>query len=92
VKDLFSKAPIEGARVYVKADAGGDLPEGTILFNNLTDSNGMVTDTKSFSVDQPISGHVRKASSPPYYKTYTFSGVIDSLAGLTMIAPMVKDE
>ena len=92
VKDLLSNSPIQGARVYLKCGSGGPLTSGTVIFNDLTDQNGQVSDTRSLSSDQPVNGWVRKASTAPYYKTYYLAGTIDNESGLDLIAQMVRDE
>lgn len=91
VKSLATGSVIEGARVYLIAAAGGPLTEGTVIFNELTNSSGVVDDTRSLASDQPVTGWVRKSSGIPYYKTYVLSGTIDSDAGLNMTALLVLD-
>lgn len=92
VKSLATGSVIQGARVYLVAEAGGPLTEGTVIFNELTDENGQVSEQRALSSDQPVSGWVRKASGSPYYKTYVLSGTINYQAGLTLTAQMVLDQ
>jgi len=92
VKSILTGAVIEGARVYLIAAAGGPLTAGTVIFNELTNSSGIVDDTRSLASDQPVTGWVRMSSSAPYYKPYVLSGTIDSDAGLNMTALMVLDQ
>lgn len=83
---------IQGARAYILAGAGGDLTEGTVLISTLTDVNGQVSLTQTYSLDQPITGRVRKSSTSPYYKTGTVVGTISKDAGLDATIIMLSDE
>lgn len=77
VKDAATLSAIQGARVYLKTDAGGPEAEGTELFNDLTDVNGQVTIAAyDYTSNQPVSGRVRKGSSSPFYKTGAVAGTI----------------
>jgi len=93
VKDIDTGSVIQGARVYVTADAGGSLTEGTVIIDGvLTDVNGQVSDTRSYSSDQPITGRVRKASTSTYYKTGPIAGTVDNGSGLNLTVQMIPDE
>jgi len=92
VKSLSTGSVIEGARVYLVADSGGPLSEGTVIFNELTNSSGQVDDSRSLASDQPVVGWVRMSSSAPYYKTYVLEGTIDSSAGLSIVVQMILDQ
>lgn len=92
VKDAVTGAAIQDARVYIAAAAGGDLAEGTVILNALSDSSGVVQDSAfSFTNNQPVMGRVRKGSTPPLYKTSPISGIITS-NGLDLTVFMVEDE
>ena len=85
-------ALITGARVYLKADAGGDLTEGTVILNDVTTGTGIVQDTNfNYTNDQPVIGWVRKSTSAPLYKTAPLSGTILS-TGFSTVAVMTADE
>ena len=93
VKDINTGSVIQGARVYVTADAGGSLTDGTVIIDGvLTDVNGQVSDTRSYSSDQPITGRVRKASTSTYYKTGPIAGTVDNGSGLNLTVQMIPDE
>lgn len=90
--DADTKLPIEGARVYFEADTGGDLPAGTVIMNELTNSSGVATTTFDYTNDQPIRrNRVRKGSSSPYYKTATVPGPLTATP-LNITALMAPDE
>lgn len=88
-----SSTKLENARVYVVAAAGGGLAEGTVIIDKaLTDVNGQVSDTRSYSGNQPITGRVRYTNFPPYYKTANIVGTVSSTAGLNLTVQMIKDQ
>ena len=70
---------IENARVYITADTGGNLAQGTVIFNNLTNANGEIYIQFNYQGNQPIIIKVRK-SSPPFtiYKHKKNIGIIQS--------------
>ena len=82
----------EDANVYVTAAAGGTLSVGTEIIKGFTNTSGIITDTRSYVTDQPITGWVRKMSATPYYKEYNITGTVDTENGLTVIAVMISDE
>jgi len=93
VRDKDTKAIIQNAMVYIYADTGGGLTEGTVIINKvLTDVNGQVSDTRSLSSDQPILGRARYASISPFYKTEPVGATISSSTGLTLTLYMISDE
>jgi hypothetical protein len=91
VRDAATGTVIQNARVYLIAGAGGPLSQGTVIFNDLTDSNGQVSDIRSLASDQPVTGWVRKGSAATYYKTSPISATIDNASGLSLTVQMVVD-
>ena len=83
---------IVGARVYLVCDSGGPITEGTVIFNEVTNSSGQVSDSRSIASDQPVHGWVRMGSGAPFYKTAYLTGPIDSDSGLTINVGMVLDQ
>lgn len=92
VLDVTDGSPLQNARVYLTADAGGPLSEGTVIFNDLTDVNGEVSDIRSLASDQPVVGWVRKSTSAPYFKTSPITATIDNATGLSLTVQMIRDE
>jgi hypothetical protein len=56
-----------------------------------TDGSGNVSDTRTYSADQPFYGRVRKASAPTYYKNAPLSGTISSSTGASVTVQMVSE-
>ena len=88
-----SGSPIENARVYLEAGAGGDIPQGTEILNALTNASGIAEDTAfNYTNNQLLqNSRVRKGTTPPVYVTSTISGTIES-TGLNSIVIMISDE
>lgn len=91
VKDFDNGSVIENARVRITADAGGSLTEGDVILEGLTNSFGILTTNIRYSIDQPIAGRIRKATSGTLYKTSPVSGSV--LAnGLDIEIFLIKDQ
>lgn len=91
VRDVTDNALISGARVYLVAGAGGALPQGTVILNGVTDSNGFISASLDYSIDQPLTGRARKAGTAPFYKTSGISGTV-TFEGLSLSVFMVPDD
>ncbi|NRA91450.1 MAG: hypothetical protein HRU26_02000, partial [Psychroserpens sp.] len=88
-----SGSPVQGARAYLEAGAGGDLPQGTEILNALTNASGIAEITNfNYTNDQPLqNSRVRKGTNTPVYVTSTISGTIEN-TGLNSIVIMISDE
>lgn len=91
VLDIDDNTAIQDARVRVVAGSGGSATEGDVLLEGLTDINGQITANFRYSIDQPVTGVVRKGSTSTYYKSTPISATIQS-TGLTTNIFMIKDE
>ena len=91
VKDLVDLSNVNGARVYIEADTGGDLAVGTEIMNTTTNASGVATTTFDYTSDQPIIGYVRQGTTTTYFKQGNISGPITS-DGLTETILLVRDE
>lgn len=84
---------VDNARVYLVADTGGPLAQGTEIINGLTNASGVITDTRSIASNQPVTGYARKSSpGDDLFKSTPLSGTIDSNNGASLTALMVSDE
>jgi hypothetical protein len=92
VKDADDSSVVQGARVLLEADSGGDLAVGTDILDGTTNASGVIEDTGfNFTNPQPVTGRVRKGTSSTYYKTSPISGTISS-SGFSVETFVVKDE
>jgi len=91
VNVLAEGVALSDARVYLIADAGGALPEGTVILSDLSNVTGDVSTDLVYSGDQPVKGHVRKSTSAPYYKSSPLVGTITT-AGYSSTAVMILDQ
>lgn len=86
-----------GTYTYTLPSAPGSNPTGTIkstfaFISGLTDVNGVISNTRTFSSNQPISGRARKSTSAPYYKTGPFTGIISNTTGFSANVQLVPDQ
>lgn len=72
--------------------ATGTITSSFVLISGLTDVNGEVTDSRTYSVDQAITGNVRKSSESPYYKSGAVVGSVSSTGGLSSTIVLLSDE
>lgn len=86
VRDINTNLPIENARVYLKTD-----PQGLNIFNELTDSNGVVETDFNFEETISVVGRVRKATEAPYYKTSPIVDIINE-DGLSSTIFLISDD
>lgn len=93
VIDAVTKAPIQGARVYLEADTGGDLAPGTFITNSTTDVNGERFIQQQFTSDQPVIGRVRQSTTPgSLYKNAPISFTMPQAGPSNLTIQMIPDE
>jgi hypothetical protein len=90
---------VTGANAYTytmtetaSSPATGTITSTTMMFNELTNSSGQVSDSRTLTTDQNMVGRVRKSSATPFYKNSPITEVIDSDAGLSLTVLMIPDE
>jgi hypothetical protein len=83
--------PIQNARVILVEDdsAQAEIIDG--VTDSLTDVDGEVSTSYSYSGDQAVKGWVRKSSSSPYYQQGVISGTITT-NGFVATVVLVSDE
>lgn len=82
--------PIVGAAVYVTS-TGGNLTEGTVIISGETDINGQVSDSRTFTGNQPIEGWARSGSSATPYQDGPISATISSTNGISTTIILQND-
>ena len=96
VLDITTGLAIPDARVLVEADSGGDLAVGTDIIDGSTNASGIITDTRTYTNDQPITGRVRRATPSlgdgTLYRTSNIVGTVSSANGLSITVQMIPDE
>lgn len=91
---------VSGANTYTytTTDSGSTSYTGTIkatgaTLDGLTDASGNISSSRSYALDQPVRGFVRKSSTSPRFKTFSLAGnTVDNTNGLTLNIRMVLDE
>ncbi len=80
--------PVSGAPA---SPATGTILSSLVIIDGLTNSSGIVTDTRSFASDQPFTGVVRKGTSSTVYKSSPVTGTVDSTAGVSATVQLIPD-
>ena len=80
--------------IATTSPATGTILSTFAILSGLTDINGEITATRTYSVDTPLSSRskARKSTTSPYFKTGAIVGTIDKDAGLTVTVVMLSDE
>ena len=72
--------------------ATGTIVSSGAMINALTNASGDVTGSRTFVLDQPVKGAVRKSTASPRFKSFTLIGTIDNTNGLSINVQMILDE
>lgn len=62
------------------------------ILNGLTDIDGLQSDTRTWTVDQAVTGWVSKSSGSPFYQRSNFVATIDKDFGVPIALQMLSDE
>ena len=71
--------------------ATGTITATAIIIDGLTDVNGEIADTRTYTANQPITGAAKKGSSDPVFKSTPISNTIDKSNGLSVTTLMNPD-
>ena len=71
--------------------ATGTIDATAVIIDGETDSNGDISDSRTYSVDQDYSGVVQQGTRIPIYEARPVSGQIDSAAGTAINILLSKD-
>ena len=72
--------------------ATGTIIATAVLIYGTTTGTGTLSDTRTFSVDQPVTGYARKSTATPLYQQAPINGIVSSTSGATFNAVLVDDE
>lgn len=70
----------------------GDITSTFVALYGLSNSSGIVTTSRVYTSDQPVTGWARKSSASPYYKQGAIIDTVDSENGLAATAILIADE
>jgi hypothetical protein len=79
-------------------DSGATSPEtgspvaSAVIISGLTNGSGVISDTRTYSSNQPFKGWARKSSGSPYYQNGPITGTISSTDGFTASIALLSDE
>lgn len=70
----------------------GTIVSSFVALYGLTSALGIVSDSRVYSADQPLTGWARKSTSSPLYRTAPVVETVDSSDGLAATAILIADE
>ncbi len=71
--------------------ATGTSTSTFVVIFGTTNASGFISATYSYTANQPVSGKIRSASTPPLYRNAPFTATIDSAAGVSISTTMIPD-
>ena len=82
---------------YTMGSSPGASPTGTIyatyvLLSGTTNVNGVISTSRSFGANQPVTGWARKSTSAPYYKQGAVAGTVNTGTGASLSAILIADQ
>jgi hypothetical protein len=72
--------------------ATGTIKSTGVVLEGLTNGSGVISASRTFTVDQNVRGKARKSTTAPFFKSSDFTDVVDSLVGLTKTVQMTSDQ
>lgn len=63
-----------------------------VVFNHLTNASGVVSDTRSWAIAQPLTGRARRSTSSPLYQNQPIVETVDKDVGLAVTVYLIPDE
>jgi len=72
-------------------DRAAILASGVAL-HGLTDVNGDISASRTYTISTPVKGFARKSTSSPRFKSFPLSGIINNTLGLTLSARLILNE
>jgi len=72
--------------------ATGTIKATGILLEGLTDSSGLISDSRSWVSAQPVVGVARLSTTSPFFRDGPLTGTVSTTLGLTITQALVFDE
>jgi hypothetical protein len=71
--------------------ATGTITASGVHIEDTTDSSGIVTESRTITLDQPLKGWARKAAGTRLYKSFPISGTVDNVTGFNTNVMLIRD-
>jgi len=71
--------------------ATGTILSTFVIISGLTDINGDISDTRSWTANQAFKGRVAKSTTAPFYKRFPFQGIINNATGFSQNIQLLDD-
>jgi hypothetical protein len=72
--------------------ATGTIISTFVIISGLTNASGIISDTRTYGVDQPIGGWARKSTASPFYRQGAIVDTVSSTAGKSLTISLSSDE
>src|SRR3989344_327060 len=72
--------------------ATGTITATMVLLNGFTNASGVITDSRTYSAAQPVSGWVRRATGSPLYRQAPVADTVSNTNGLSVTVFLQPDE
>ena len=72
--------------------ATGTITSTFVLINGTTNGSGVISDSRTYSNNQPIGGWARKSTSSPFYRQGPIVDTVDSVSGKSITIQLISDE
>jgi len=89
---------VTGANAYTFTVSGtpttpatGTIKATAIIIDGVTNASGVISDTRAYGSNQPVSGSVKKGSEEPVFVPGSITGTVDSGNGLSTTVLLIPD-
>jgi hypothetical protein len=72
--------------------ATGTITTTGAVVSGLTNVDGEISDTRTWSSAQPITGVIRSGTSTPFYKPSGITGIISTTLGISTTNVLIRDD
>jgi len=81
--------PAIGATV---TPATGTIKSTGVVLEGVTDASGVLSEVRSWSASQPVTGRIRRATTGTLYRTGTVTGTVSNTSGFSATVLLIRDE
>jgi len=72
--------------------ASGTITASGVILEGTTDSSGQISDSRTITLSQPVTGRISKGTNTPYFKDSPLNSIVDNTLGLSLSTQLILDE
>jgi hypothetical protein len=72
--------------------ATGTITASGVILEGITDSSGQISDSRTITLAQPVTGRVSKGTATPIFKDSPLNGEVSATDGVTFSTQLILDE